>query len=317
MHRIAVLAIPPVMVFDLVIPELVFGATTVGGACPYDVGVCTAEPGVVAGTYSTSVVVRDGLNALERADTVIVTGSGRRDQFDPAVLSALRTAAEAGRRIAAICTGAFALAAAGLLDGLPATTYWPYAQELAERFPRIDVQPGVLYTEHDNVLTSAGVAAGIDLCLHLVRSDHGVAVANTVARLAVVAPIRHGGQQQFIDSPLPPEKGTSLAETRAWAMERLDQDLALADLARHANTSVRNLTRRFRAETGITPLQWLLHQRVGRARELLESTTLPIDRVATLAGFGSRESLRLHFAKLVGLSPSRYRSSFASVSKLG
>jgi transcriptional regulator GlxA family with amidase domain len=242
---------------------------------------------------------------------VIVTGSGRREDFDPRILAALRTAQAEGRRVASICTGAFALASAGVLDGRPATTYWPYTGEFTRRFPGVDVQPSVLYTDDGSVLTSAGIAAGVDLCLHMIRHDHGAAVANKVARLLVVAPVRHGGQQQFIDSPLPPEHGTSLARTRAWALERIEDELTLTDLAAHARTSVRHLTRRFHAETGQSPLQWLLQQRVDRARELLESTTLPMDQVARRSGLGSTESLRQHFVRRVGLTPSAYRSSFS------
>jgi transcriptional regulator GlxA family with amidase domain len=241
---------------------------------------------------------------------VIVTGSGRREDFDPAVLAALRAAQAGGRRVASICTGAFALAAAGVLDGRPATTYWPHTDEFARRFPRVDVQPNVLYTDDGSVLTSAGVTAGVDLCLHMVRLDHGAVVANSVARLAVAAPVRHGGQRQFTDSPLPPERGTGLAETRAWALERLHDELALKDLAVHARMSIRNLNRRFRSETGLSPLQWLLRQRIDRARELLESTSLPMDQVARLSGLGSSESLRQHLVRRVGLTPSAYRSSF-------
>jgi transcriptional regulator GlxA family with amidase domain len=310
MHRVVVLALPPVTSFDLAIPELVFGAAEVDGAPVYEVAVCTPRPGEIATTGSTRLAVENGLDALAGAATVVVTGSGRRDGFDPAALSALRRAARAGCRVASICTGAFAVAAAGVLDGRQATTYWPFADELAARFPEVDVQPGVLYTDEGDVLTSAGVAAGLDLCLHIVRRDHGAAVANRVARLAVVAPLRPGGQQQFIESPLPPVHGTSLEETRAWAHEHLDQDLTLGDLAAHAHTSVRNFTRRFKAETGMTALQWLLQQRVERARELLESTQLPLDHVARATGFGSRESLRQHFARVVGLSPSQYRNGY-------
>lgn len=314
MHRVGVIAVPPVTAFDFSIPELIFRATEVDGAPAYDVVVCAAEPGVVDSTGSVSVVVEHGLDALREADTVIVTGSGRRDDFDPRVLAALRAAAAAGRRVASICTGAFALAAAGVLDGRPATTYWPYSDEFASRFPRVDVQPGVLYTDDGDVLTSAGVAAGLDLCLHLVRRDHGAVVANRVARLIVVAPVRPGGQRQFIESPLPPERGTSLAGTRSWALERLEDELTLKDLAAHAHTSVRTLSRRFQAETGLSPLRWLLQQRINRARELLESTSLSMNRVARLSGLGSSESLRQHFVRRVGVSPNAYRSSFARYS---
>ena len=310
MHRIGVIAVPPVTAFDLAIPELLFATVEVDGIAAYDVVVCTAEPGVLESTGSVRLVVGNGLDALRDMDTVIVTGSGRRSDFDPRILDELRAATAAGRRVASICTGAFALASAGVLDGRPATTYWPYTDELTRRFPRVDVQPSVLYTEDGNVLTSAGVAAGVDLCLHMIRADHGAAVANHAARRAVVAPVRHGGQRQFIESPLPPERGMSLAATRAWALERLAEEVTLTDLATHAHASVRNLTRRFHAETGMSPLQWLLHQRVNRARELLESTTLPMDQVARRSGLGSGESLRQHFLKRVGLAPTAYRASF-------
>jgi transcriptional regulator GlxA family with amidase domain len=296
--------------FDLAIPELVFSAVEVDGIPAYDVVVCTAEPGVLATTGSVRMVVDHGLDALRAADTVIVTGSGRRDDFEPEVLDALRQAASAGRRVASICTGAFALASAGVLDGRLATTYWPYSEEFTQRFPRVDVRAGVLYTDDGDVFTSAGVAAGLDLCLYLIRLDHGATVANHAARLAVVAPVRHGGQRQFIESPAQPERGTGLAETRAWALERLGEELTLKLLAAHAHTSIRNLTRRFRAETGLSPLQWLLQQRVDRARELLESTTLPVERVAHLSGLNSSESLRQHFVRKIGVSPTAYRTTF-------
>jgi transcriptional regulator GlxA family with amidase domain len=172
---------------------------------------------------------------------------------DPRVLAALGDAADSGRRIAAICTGAFVLAQAGLLDGRAATTYWRYSAELTRRFPAVDLQPDVLYVQDGQILTSAGLAAGMDLCLHMIRTDHGAAVANTVARLAVVALVRPGGQAQFVDSALPPERGASLADTREWARQRLYDPLSLADLAAHARVSVRTLTRRFHAETGLSP----------------------------------------------------------------
>jgi transcriptional regulator GlxA family with amidase domain len=250
------------------------------------------------------------LAAIDSAETVIVTGTGAREHADPRVLTAVRRAARRGARIASICTGAVVLAQAGLLDGRRATTHWRYAAELAGRFPNIALQPDVLYVEDDGVVTYAGLAAGIDLCLHLIRSDHGAAIANTVARLAVVAPVRPGGQAQFLDAPLPAENGTSLAGTRAWAVRRLPEPLGLADLARHAHTSVQILTRRFRAETGVSPLQWLLQQRIERARELLESTDLPLGQVAQRSGIGTVDSMRLHLARKTGLTPSAYRATF-------
>ncbi|WAL65980.1 helix-turn-helix domain-containing protein [Amycolatopsis cynarae] len=310
MHRIAVIAVPPVTTFDLSIPELVFGVVGMVQDAPgYEVVLCTADPGRVPGAGGMDIVIGHGLDAVEDADTVMVTGTGAA-VVDVRVLTALRFAAAAGKRVAAICTGAFVLAEAGLLDGRDATTYWARSAELARRFPAVNVQPDVLYVQDGNILTSAGLAAGIDLCLHMVRTDYGAAVANTVARYVVVAPVRPGGQAQFIESPLPPERGTSLAATREWARQRLQEQLTLTDLAAHANISVRSLTRRFHSETGLSPLQWLLHQRIDRARELLETTTLPMDQVARLSGIGTSESLRQHLVRRVGLTPSAYRATF-------
>ncbi|SUA78071.1 L-rhamnose operon transcriptional activator rhaR [Nocardia otitidiscaviarum] len=311
MHRVVVLAVPPVTTFDLAIPEMVFPAVRVAGEPVYDVVVCTADPGIVPAFVGRDVVISAGLDRLEAADTVIVTGTGAHVDGDPRVLAALRAAAAAGTRIASICTGAFVLAQAGLLDGRPATTYWQYSTRMSELFPAVRLQPDVLFVDDGQILTSAGLAAGLDLCVHIVRRDHGAAVANAVARLAVVAPIRPGGQAQFIETPLPPETGISLAETRAWASARLDEPLTLRELAAHAHVSTRTLTRRFRAETGCSPLQWLLHQRIDRARELLEVTDLPVPEVARRSGLGTGESLRLHLMKRHGLTPSAYRTAFS------
>ncbi|WP_157244925.1 helix-turn-helix domain-containing protein [Nonomuraea typhae] len=311
MHRVAVVAVPPVTTFDLSIPELVFGHTTVDGRPGYQVRVCTPDPsGPVVSTSSLEVMVPHGLGIIDEADTVIVTGTGAREDADPRVLSALRRAAADGKRIASICTGAFVLAQAGLLDGRGATTYWLYSAQLCRRYPSVDVRPDVLFVEDGPVLTSAGLAAGIDLCVHIVRTDYGSAVANQIARLTVVAPVRPGGQAQFIETPLPAENGRSLASTREWALERLDVPLTLNDLAEHAAMSVRTLTRRFHAETGLSPLQWLLHQRLDRARQLLETTHLPIQQVAQQSGLGTTYTLRNHLLKRLGLTPSAYRAAF-------
>ena len=310
MHRVAVVAVPPAFTFDLSIPELVLGQTAVDGRPGYEVRFCTARPGPVAVNGSLDVTVPHGLEVVEGADTVVVTGTGARDDIEPGLLTALRRAADRGKRIASICTGAFVLAEAGLLDGRSATTYWAKSEEFTARYPAVRLRPDVLYVEDGPILTSAGLSAGIDLCLHLVRSDYGAATANAVARLMVAAPVRPGGQAQFISTPLPPERGTSLAETRAWALDRLDEPLGLADLAAHATTSVRTLTRRFHDETGMSPLQWLLHQRVLRAQELLETTDLPMDRVAHLSGLTTTDSLRRHLTKRTGLTPSAYRATF-------
>nr|WP_037905902.1 helix-turn-helix domain-containing protein [Actinacidiphila yeochonensis] len=307
----AVVVAPPVSMFNLALPEMLLDKVRVDGRPGYSVELCAPDPGVLPTTGSAEVVLRSGLEAVEHADTVIVAGNGPDHPSDPRVLDALRTAARAGKRVASICTGAFVLAEAGLLDGRQATIYWAWTEELAARYPAVRLQPDVLFVQDGTLLTSSGYAAGIDLCLHLVRTDYGAAVANTVARLALVAPVRPGGQAQFTDTPLPPETGTALTATRAWTMTRLDQPLTLGDLARHASVSVRTLTRRFHAETGLSPLQWLLHQRVERARELLETTTLPVDQVARASGLGTADSLRQHLLRRVGLTPSGYRATFS------
>ncbi|MQY28449.1 GlxA family transcriptional regulator [Nocardia aurantia] len=309
-HKISVVAVPPVTVFDLSVPETVFSAATVGGEPGYEVSFCTARPGIVPAHGKLPVVIENGLDSISEADTVIVTGTGARHDSDPQVLAALSAAAAAGKRIASICTGAFVLAQAGLLDDQPATTYWLYSQEMRERFPAVDLQPEVLFVDNGQILTSAGLAAGIDLCLHIVRHDYGSAVANAAARLTVVAPIRPGGQAQFIEYPLPPPTGITLAPTRVWATQHLDEPLTLRNLAAHAHVSERTLTRRFRAETGSSPLQWLLRQRIDRARELLETSDLPIEEVARRSGLGGAESLRQHLFRRIGLTPTAYRASF-------
>lgn len=310
MHRIAVVAVPPVGTFELSIPELVFSAVRVPAGPAYALRTCTADPGVVAATGALPVVVEHGLDTIAWADTVIVPGTGARERADPRILEALREAAIAGKRMASICTGAFVLAQAGLLDGREVTTHWQYGMELSRLHPAVKLNPDVLLVQDGPILTSAGLAAGLDLCLHIVRTDVGAAVANTVARLAVVAPVRPGGQTQFIASPLPPDSSVSLAGTRVWALQQLNRPILRDDLAHHARMSVRTLTRRFRDETGLSPLQWLLHQRIGRARELLETTDLSMTQIADRSGLGTADSLRKHLARRTGLSPSSYRSAF-------
>jgi AraC family transcriptional regulator, transcriptional activator FtrA len=228
------------------------------------------------------------------------------------VLASLRAAAARGARVLSICTGAFALAYAGLLDGHRATTHWVAAAKLADHFPSVTVDPHVLYLDEGAVLTSAGVAAGLDLCLHVVRCDHGATVAAAIARHTVVAPHRDGGQAQFIEQPIPASEpaGTWLLATRGWALEHLHERLDLARLARHAGVSPRTFARRFRAETGTTPLQWVLSQRVLLARQLLEQTDLAVERVAHACGFRTAPHLRRHFARATGTTPTAYRRAF-------
>jgi transcriptional regulator GlxA family with amidase domain len=317
MHRIAVVAVPPVGAFELSIPDLLFGGVSIDGHAAYATHTCTTQPGVVAARAGFDVVITRGLDTIAQADTVVVAGTGARDDFAPELLSALRDAAARGARVASICTGVFVLAKAGLLDGRCVTTHWRYARELSETYPRLRVRPEVLFVEDGPIVTSAGLAAGIDLCLHLIRTDHGAAVANTVARLAVVAPVRPGGQAQFIDAPVPAIGSTTLDATRAWALTRLQDKLTLADLAGHASVSVRTLNRRFRAETGLSPLQWLLQLRIDRARELLETTDMPLSVIAHHTGIGTVDSLRDHLIRKTGLTPSAYRAAFTHRIQVG
>jgi AraC family transcriptional regulator, transcriptional activator FtrA len=288
----------------------VFGMDRSSLADPwYDFAVCAPAGARVGGWFQVSTP--HGLDRLVTADTVIVPWSHDVEQHPPAdLVDAVRAAHDAGARIASICTGAFVLAAAGLLDGRRATTHWMHADLLARRYPRVQVDPDVLYIDHGDVLTSAGKAAGLDLCLHLVRRDHGSAVANALARRLVVPPHRPGGQAQFIQTPVPPADDGGLGELLGWASERLDEPLTVTDMARTARVSERTLTRQFRAATGTTPLQWLLTQRVQRAQELLETTELSVEQVAARTGLGTAATLRRHFHRTVGVPPDAYRRSF-------
>ncbi|MFB4307617.1 GlxA family transcriptional regulator [Actinomadura sp. GTD37] len=314
MHVVAVLALDGVVPFDLAVPGQVFGVMTTSEGVPlYEPRVCTPPGGAETSGVLGRMRVESpyGLDALAAADTVVVPGhEDVRSDPPPEVLDGLRGAAERGARIASICVGAFALAAAGLLDGRRATTHWRYAKALARRFPEVEVDPSVLYVDGGQVLTSAGVAAGIDLCLHLVRRDHGSAAAARTARRIVMPPQRDGGQAQFIRHEDPPDGGTALQPTLAWLEANLHRPLTLDDIARQASVSVRTLTRRFGEQAGTTPRRWLARARVHRAQQLLESTDLPVERVADEAGFGSPVTLRAHFARHVGASPLAYRSAF-------
>jgi AraC family transcriptional activator FtrA len=295
-----------VVAFDLSIPAQVFGQARE----LYDFAVCAPTPAVPTET-GFSILVEHGLEALSTADTIVVPGIGDRGwPIDEEVLAAVRGAAARGARIASICTGAFLLAAAGLLDGRRAATHWDYARRLARLFPAVEVDARVLYVDDGEILTSAGVAAGIDLCLHMVRRDHGAEAANTVARRMVVAAHREGGQAQFVERPLTEARGEGLAATRAWMLERLAEPLTVADMARHAGYSARSFARRFAADTGTSPLRWLIGQRVEHARRLLEGTDLPVEHVAERAGFGTATALRQHFSRALQTSPTAYRRAF-------
>lgn len=293
---------------ELSMAHEVFGAGP--SADRYDVVLCGARP-VTVGLFR--VVPDGGLDRLRAADTVIVPGWADVDADPPAdLVAAVRAAHDAGVRVVSLCTGAFVLAAAGLLDGRRATTHWAHTDALAARYPRVTVDPDVLYVDNGSVLTSAGKAAAMDLCLHLVRLDHGSAVANTVARRLVVPPHRDGGQAQFVTAPVPVAGGHPLAELFDWALDRLDHPLTVPDLARRANMSTRNLGRHFRSATGTTPLQWLLSQRIRRAQELLETTGDSIDAIAAATGLGTAATLRRHFHRAVGVPPDTYRRTFTA-----
>ena len=314
-HHVAVLVRHGLLVMELGIVHRLFGqARSAAGEPLYEVVTCTLDPGPVRTDADFTIPIERGPEVLAEADTVIVPAS--RAEYEPMAkvltpeLAAALERIRPGTRIASICTGAFVLAAAGILDGRPATTHWKSADELQSRFPQVDVNPCVLYTDDGDVLTSAGVAAGIDLVLHMIRRDHGSAVANEVARGTVVSPHREGGQSQFVRRPVPEPRTSSTKAARAWALENLHRPLTLRELAARESMSTRTFTRRFREEVGISALQWLTQQRVERARQLLEETELPVDRVATEAGFGTAASLRQHFQAAVGVSPSAYRGAF-------
>jgi AraC family transcriptional activator FtrA len=281
----------------------------------YDLRLCGLRPGRVDVDRGFSVDVRYGLEGLETADTVIVPSAVNVHGDPPAQLgAAIRAAHARGTRIASICSGAFVLAASGILDDRRATTHWIYADDLARRYPTVRVDASVLYRQDGQVFTSAGTAAGLDLCLELVRQDHGSAVANRLARRLVIPPHRAGGQAQYVQTPLP-ETDDRFSELLDWARARLDRPLTLLDLARAGHVSTRTLARRFHATLGTSPLRWLVAERIRGAQELLETTDEPIERVSELVGFGRPSSLREHFLRTTGVSPLAYRRTFRASSR--
>jgi AraC family transcriptional activator FtrA len=310
-HRVVGLCLDGLVAFDLTAATQVFIAASDRRGTPlYEVSTCSEGGAEVATTTGFGLKPPHGLEALEWADTVVVPGYFA--VFDPppeAVTEALRRAASRGTRVLSVCTGAFALAYAGLLDGRRATTHWAQAEQLAALFPAVQVDAAALYVDEGEVMTSAGLSAGIDLALHVVREDFGAIAGERVARRMVAAPHREGGQAQFIKRPPAGEPG-SLEPTRRWAAERLAEPLDVAAMAKHAGVSPRTFARRFREETGTTPLRWLLAQRVLEARRLLEASDLPIEDVAWRAGFGSAPSLREHFRRATATTPTAYRRSF-------
>ena len=309
LYRVAVLVLEGAKPLDVGIPAQVF---TTRASMPYEVRVCGATPGLVAGGDGLSYDVAHGLDALAWADIVFVPGYRFPDREDPppAVVEALIAAHARGARLAAISTGAFALAATGLLDGRRATTHWHYARALDEKWPLVQVDENVLFVDEGSVLTSAGAASGIDLCLHILRGDLGVGAANHAARRLVAAPYRSGGQAQYVPRSVPEPHGERFAATREWVLHHLDEPLTLDVLARHAAVSPRTFSRRFVEETGYTPMQWLLRARVDRARELLERSELGVEQIAAETGLGTGANLRMHFQRILGTTPSDYRRTF-------
>ncbi|MEV6688141.1 helix-turn-helix domain-containing protein [Streptomyces sp. NPDC051130] len=322
-HRVVVLALAGLLPFELGIPHRIFGrAKGPAGRPLYEILTCGLSAGPVPTDADFAIDVEHGPELLATADTVVVPASyelgpvyehGRLTDELAAALTHIRP----GTRLVSICTGGYVLAAAGYLDGRRATTHWASAMHFQGLFPRVLVDPDVLYTDEGDVLTSAGVAAGIDLCLHIVRRDHGAAVANEVARRTVVPPHRDGGQAQFTERPVPEPQLASTTSARAWVLERLHEPIRLSDLARQEAVSVRTFTRRFREEAGVSPGEWIVAQRVERARRLLERTELPMEQVARETGFGTAQSLRKHVRAALGVSPTAYRRTFRAATDSG
>jgi AraC family transcriptional regulator, transcriptional activator FtrA len=320
MHSVAILAYDGMTGFESGVPAEIFGMTelperfSAGIVAPwYSLTMCAETPEVRM-LGGATLRTPHGLDTLAAADTVIIpsvadiTGSP-----SPGVIAAIQTARDRGARLVSICSGAFALAAAGVLNGRAATTHWLYVDQLRERYPEIDVDPAPLYVDSGDVLTSAGCAAGIDLCLHIVRTDHGSQVANDVARKLVISPHRAGGQAQYIETPIPePATDGRIAAGMAWALEHLDRPLSLDDLAAQSALSRRSYLRQFAKATGTTPIKWLIEQRIQASLPLLESSSLSIEQIADRVGFESVVTFRHHFVRQLRTTPSEYRGTFAA-----
>lgn len=312
LRTVAAMVLPRVAPFELGVACEVFGIdrTDTGGPA-FDFRLVTPAPGRVPTKLGFEIVVDEGLEAAADVDLLVVPAYGDDAPVPPAALELIRSTHRRGAWVLSVCSGSFALARAGLLDGRRCTTHWMYTERLARQFPAATVDPGVLYVEDRGVITSAGTAAGVDACLHLVRRELGAVAASAVARRMVVPPHRDGGQAQFIDLPVPQCTGP-LAEVLAWAQEHLADDLSVGVLARRALMSERTFARRFRAEVGTTPAAWVARLRLQRAQELLERTDVPVEEIAQLAGFGAAAALRHHFTQALGTTPQAYRRTFAS-----
>lgn len=313
MHRVVVLALENVFPFELGIPARIFGAARgPAGERLYEVVTCSLDGRPVTTCADFAVVVEHGVEALATADTLVIPPFAWEpsDEDVPGLPVDVLATLRPSTRVVSICTAAVVLAAAGVLDGRPATTHWQEAELCQRLFPQVKWDTDVLFVDDGDVLTSAGVAAGVDLCMHIVRRDHGSEVANRAARNCVVPPWRDGGQAQYIERPVPGPSTTTTAATRAWALQRLERPLPLTELAGHARMSLRTFSRRFRQEVGMSPGDWLIQQRVELARHLLEASDLPVDQIARRAGFGTAASLRQHLHTAIGVSPLAYRRTF-------
>jgi transcriptional regulator GlxA family with amidase domain len=315
MHKVAIPITADLPLFELAVPCEVFGRARQDFPVPwwYQVQLCSVQDGPVRTAEGLVFESASGLDELIRADTVIVPAcADTQDDPPAALLEALREAYNRGVRIASICTGAFTLAAAGLLDGRAASTHWMHAAELARRWPSVRVEPNVLYTDEGQILTSAGASAGLDLCLHIVRRDHGTRIANTLARRIVIPPHREGGQAQYIEQPMSVKESPHLGPLVDWARANLQKPLTVENLASQAHMSPRTFARRFRETTGTTPLQWLSTERVRLAQDLLENTDKSVDHIAFLCGLGSAQVLRTHFTRINQVTPHEFRRIFRS-----
>lgn len=317
MHTVVVVAFHGVVALDLVLPAEAFGHTRLAdGSAAYRVKVCAASP--VVETTVCPMQIAHGLGALRSADTIIIPGiDSARREVEPRLLKAITAAAARGTRIASVCSGAFVFARTGLLDGMRATTHWAAAETLQALHPAIEVDPAVLYVDNGQLLTSAGGMAQLDLCLHMIRNDHGAAVAAAAARVSVMPLERGGGQAQFIvHEPPAAEQGGSLAATLEWMSKNLKADLGVDVIARHAGMSERSLARKFTEQTGTTPAKWVTRARICHGQTLLETTALAVERVAEEAGFGSAMAFRTRFREVVGVTPAEYRRAFRTRGKV-
>ncbi len=323
LHSVSVIVLEPIAVFEFGLAVEVFGVDrTDEGIAPFDFRVCGLEPGVPLDTKNAdgfTITPQLGLDSVRGTDLVIVAATLPRpdDGYPPQVLEILRQAHADGATILSLCSGSFILGSAGLLDGRRCTTHWKYAEDMQRRFPSAEVDPRVLFVDDDRIVTSAGTAAGIDASLYLVRKELGTAVATTIARRMVVPPQRDGGQQQYVDIPIPACRADSLGGLLTWVLEHLDGEHTAASLAARAMMSERTFARRFAAETGATPHKWLTQQRILAARSLLEESDLPVEQIASRVGFNSPVVLREHFRRTIGVSPSDYRRRFGTVTELG